>query len=309
MFVVPPYLNERSYVPVLLVNPEDALRFRAGLSGARLYDQEAARRRTDPVRDFRDSLPALAGIANIAVSARWTAEAVLWAQDAWRDLSIATDIGSIGSSLSDDPSELRNKFFWQMDEIIKISTCGIKYANLTKVLALASPCMFPMLDQYICRALHGHARELRVDNGPKDFRFYMERFCLLLRFLQGEIQGLSSPNGNKYSNVEKLDRLLWMSHWGAKFYSSKDKIRTWISISNLPEVGLISRDRWSKDYARRYAMARARVVLPVTELGGNVAEPDERFDTRFNDLDGASQGVVVGLLEEAAKRAERLSQA
>src|SRR5437868_5807530 len=95
LFVVPPYVedegappnyarNRYSFGPTIIEDPARALSDRVRLSGARGFDVEAERRRDAGTLDFPTDLFALGSMANVGVSAAWTAAtlsqaALIWA--------------------------------------------------------------------------------------------------------------------------------------------------------------------------------------------------------------------------------------
>lgn len=323
LFVIPPYLHSEghaySFVPLIIAAPERLLGDRVKLSGARLFDEEALRR-NKPSADSPDDLPALAGIANVAVSATWTADGILRIQDSWRSHSdLPNDLASLGSCILSAPPP--DAFMKAVTELLgQDVSYGVGYANLTKVLALASRRMFPMLDRYLRGALSGHGREAAPGRRPylvSEFGFLIDRSRRLLRALQQHLDGIAPPPQMPYSALEKLDRLIWMARWGAGYYSrpatsggrarrrAKPASRSplqWVSVSELPCKGLLEPEAWSgrKPYVLRYAMKRARIVLPADQIAAFAPERNG-FDTRFPGLCTEGQAEIERLLTEAGE--------
>lgn len=290
LFVVPQYLGRGStyfsYVPVVVVEPASLLSARASLPGAMLFDRTCLRYNTQAIDMPRD-LVFLAAVPTLAVSATWASWHVLRVERLWEsDPHLPNDLCPPGQMLENTPPE--EDFCAALERVVG-GVSGIGYANITKAIATARPSMYPMFDSWLQHGLRASDRS-DADWQDRDcLQFYFGRFRRLLIAQLNLLAGVESPVGFTYSATQKLDRLLWLAHFGATFYFGKpdSQPREWSSISGLPSRGLLTG-------ATRYSLRHARVVLPTSSLSSSPGNME------YSGLSRSDQTTIDDVLDRAA---------
>lgn len=262
MFIVPPYLcvgeRQYSYLPLVIIEPERALGDRAKLPGAALFDRHSCARIGVPV-DFPAELDVLAAISNLGVGAAWSPATIWEVAKRWANSEYLPDdlFGAHRSLRSFLPPAEFNDHFDGLTEIKAINV-----ATLTKPLALARPELFPMIDKYVQEQLQAKGKDPQDDDWEDRDRigFWLRRFHLLLRGLHqhGPLAEIPSPRAFQYTEVQKLDRLLWFGRYAAEKYFRD----TWTVVCELPKAGFLSAKN-----VYDWTAKSARVVLPSQQHG------------------------------------------
>jgi hypothetical protein len=293
LFVVPPYVNNRSFVPLVIVDPARLLADRLSLTGALRFDGEIQQRRGQ-VSDFASALPELAAIATRDVAARFRPGQALAVQQEWEG-----DNRLPGAITEDLDRELPPQTLIDAIEDLVASTRYVGYAKLFKTISLSAN--QSMLDRWIRQGLRGSNSSDADWAQQGTLSFWLTRFRVLLSELGSQLAEIAAPSGFQYSPTDKLDRLLWLGHWGAQYWLSEG----WMTITDFRTMqpSEVADSRGLLDglpmtgRAAVYARRRARVVAPRSRLdpGGEPAYPFDRLQQPAD-----RQQVREILLEAAA---------